>query len=527
MKKLWGIACLLLLFGCTDVNKEPSEMENEPDKSQEESSKYQEEFEIALNLIEQNKLYEAMDILTVLKEEISSKDDVNLLNKVETELANLHKTIATDQRENKQLADIFVQLFKSYGVIPSNHKYHDRKGDLYVGIVYADLIDFNNDGKKELYTLFKSSTYMKYGPSHRANNGYIEEIWGIGENEEQKLLWNQFYPYDSTEISGLSISFNLLENGTTVLKHLTNNSSFSNTKFYALRDHSFSMIDEFNIKTGEHNEYQLNGESVDLVTFNEKLSQYNNSSETDIINSDSGTIEFGISLANPFNQIEVVMEELSSTIHPTPNNEQNIIEDKSIFATTKEYRNFGHIDVRDSSTYTTMIDSLILDGIVKSDAEQFEPFGAGYKEETIINAVKTYFGVTIVPTNLGLPSELSGHYWLHYVNNGFYLPASDFYRQQEIATPETITQLADDLFYVKTNNFKFNLMEHFMNTEIQLNINEYLDVPMNDWPEHTQPFLTKDLPVYLILKKMDNRYQLLYKSYLNLTDEELVEFANQ
>ena len=66
-----------------------------------------------------------------------------------------------------------------------------------------------------------------------------------------------------------------------------------------------------------------------------------------------------------------------------------------------------------------------------------------------------------------------------------------------------------------------------MNTEIQLNINEYLDVPLNDWPEHMQPFLTKDLPVYLILKKINNRYQLLYKSYLNLTDEELVEFANQ
>ncbi len=463
MKKLWIIACLLLLVGCTDLNQQGEKSNNEPHE---------------------------------LQEEISKVEEIQ---------------ITPNPKENQQLANVLIQLYKTYGVISSNHEYHDRKGDLVVGLVFADLIDFNKDGQKELYVLFKSGYLMKDGFSHRTNNGYIEEVWGIGV-DEPILLWNQHYTFDSNESSDLSVSMILLSDGTAVLKHSTKQAKFSNTNLYSLQDHKFSLADEFSIQKEKKNEYKVNGVSVDIQGYTERLDKYDGI-EKFIIRSDAGKKEFGFSLSDPSAQIILVMDVLSVSNNHTLLEDDEISKPDEIISSIKDYRNFGNIDVRDPSTYTTMIDSLILNGVVVSDAEQYDYFGIGFKEETIIDAVKTYFDVDLIPSSLGLPSELTGYHWLHYVNNGFYLPASDYYPQEVITAPEKIVQLSDNLYYAKVNNFNFNTMDHSFNTEIQFKITEFYDVPINEWPEHTHPYLTKALPTYLILKKVDNQYQLLYKMY--------------
>src|SRR5690606_26811798 len=88
-----------------------------------------------------------------------------------------------------------------------------------LGIVYADLIDFNNDGRSELYVLFRSSDYASDELSHRNQRGYIEEVWGV-QGKESILLKQGMYDYeDVSYASDLALSFITLEDGTVAIRH--------------------------------------------------------------------------------------------------------------------------------------------------------------------------------------------------------------------------------------------------------------------------------------------------------------------
>ncbi|MFP3919116.1 hypothetical protein U5N28_15030, partial [Lysinibacillus telephonicus] len=154
------LVLLFVLFRCSDNSK------------QEETLQFNQQFDEAIELMNQNEFQSAKGILTELEETLSSSKEHNdLLKNVQTELHNVEDLIA----QNKQLATILLDIYENYGVVSPNHSYHESEYS--TGVVYTELIDFNNDEKKELYILFKSNDYQKDEIEHRNQNGYIEEVW--------------------------------------------------------------------------------------------------------------------------------------------------------------------------------------------------------------------------------------------------------------------------------------------------------------------------------------------------------------
>ncbi|PYF08913.1 hypothetical protein [Ureibacillus chungkukjangi] len=399
-------------------------------------------------------------------------------------------TNTEQQQANKKLSETLTNLYRKYGVIHPNHKYEEKLGDLYVGIVYSQLIDFDNDGQVELYILMKSSQYMNEDLEHRNEAGYVEEIWGITE-QEAKLIDNNFYSYyeDAAEMS-----FIALTDGTTAIMR----SNPQDKQFFTLQNQQFSVSD------GE-----LVGE------------------ETPIINQENGQKQFAIDLSEPISSIQIVMNQLSKGMNTAFDAETEALTPE-IEAAIRQFINFGDINSLDSTMYESMIEALIFNQKIESDQDPIENYGAGFSEQLIKDAMKKYYSVDFKPEDLEARNpDSTDFHWLEYEDGVFYLVASEYYMDINLPTTEKIVKLSDALYFIKIQSTEFKALQYSMDTGDYFDYTEYIDVPFNEWPEPTQNYLQKNIPSYQILKESAGDYQLLYQSYNNLTVAELEAFLKQ
>ncbi|WP_346235364.1 hypothetical protein MKY04_04170 [Lysinibacillus telephonicus] len=506
------LVLLFVLFGCNDNSK------------QEETLQFNQQFDEAIELINQNEFQSAKGILTELEETLSSSKEHNdLLKNVQTELHNVEDQIA----QNKQLALILLDIYENYGVVSPNHGYHES--EYTTGVVYTELIDFNNDAKKELYILFKSNDYQTDEMEHRNQNGYIEEVWGASESDPS-LLWDAFYTIDSSTASDLAVTLVKLKNNTTAIKHSSDMTrqgiEYSHNLFFTLQDKTISLTDEFYYALNNNFEednffYGVNGDTVDQQTYEKAFDTYAGE-EQPIIKSSIGTKEFAMDLS-PISSLENVINTLTTDMGDFANGKEATMTPELEQAIT-DYSYFGNIDKRDTLTYESMIAYVILHNIVESDAPG--EYGAGYTEQTVKNAVKEYFNVDLDPSSLDLPSEfdLENWNWMYYKDGIFQVAASDFYDDVVIRNIEKIVQVTDDLLFAKVNDLNFDYMNHSLNTNLDFDYNPYINKPIEQWPDHAQPYLKRELPTYLLLHQNNNRYQLYYHGNKVITSEEIEEF---
>ena len=423
---------------------------------------------------------EQQEIIEDVKEPIEQEDELN--EQVEV---NIEQQIA-----NKQLSEVLTNLYRKYGIIQANHQYDEQKGNLYVGIIYSQLLDFDNDGQKELYVLMKSSEYMNEKLKHRNASGYVEEIWGIKE-QEPELIWNNFYSYYMDAPDSSFVPFN---NGSTAIMI----SEDTKKQFYTLKNQQFAVTD------------------ADLI-----------GEETAIIGTKDGKKHFAIDLSSPISSVQDVMIELSKDMN-TSLQAESIDLTPEIDAAIQQYISFGDINSLNSSMYEAMIEALILNRKIEGDQEPIENFGAGFSEQLIRDAMKKYYGVEFSINDIEIrdPDSTEFH-WLNYVNGVFYLVASEYYTNIILPTAEKIVKISDDLYFVKIQSTEFKALQYSMDTGEYLDYKEYIDIPFNEWPEPAQNYLQKNIPTYQILKESDGQYQLLYQSYNNLTQAELEPFLKQ
>ncbi|WP_404427011.1 hypothetical protein LG296_12740 [Ureibacillus chungkukjangi] len=394
------------------------------------------------------------------------------------------------QQANKKLSETLTNLYRKYGVIHPNHKYEEKLGDLYVGIVYSQLIDFDNDGQEELYILMKSSQYMNEELEHRNEAGYVEEIWGITD-QEAKLIANNFYSYYE---DAPDMSFVALTDGSTAIKRYDS----QKIQFSTMQNQQFTVSDS-----------ELNGE------------------ETPIINKENGQKQFAIDLSEPISSIQIVMNELSKYMNTAFDAETEALTPE-IDTAIRQFINFGDINSLDSTMYESMIEALIFNQKIESDQDPIENYGAGFSEQLIKDAMKKYYSVDFKPDDLEARNpDSTDFHWLEYKDGVFYLVASEYYMDINLPTTEKIVKLSDDLYFIKIQSTEFKALQYSMDTGDYFDYTEYIDVPFNEWPEPTHNYLQKNIPSYQILKETAGQYQLLYQSYNNLTVAELEAFLKQ
>lgn len=520
MKK-FTILCfsILTLWGCTDTT----------DLQQEQFTQYTESYEEAMELVVQNEWQSAKTILIDLEKSLNSLETASpLLEDVKNELAKVEDQLSVQQVNNQQLANVITDLYSRYGIVPENHEYHAR-GELLMGLVYSDLIDFNQDGQDELYVLFKSSEYMNDELERRNQNGYIEEVWGVSDGKAE-LLWDSFYTIDESVASDLSVSLITLNDGTTAIKHSSEMTKqgieFAHHQFYTLQEHEISLAHDFyytknlNVET-EKPYYEVNTKEVDQQKYTKEFQSYNGN-ELPLIQSNIGEKSFGIDLTNPMATIETVVTNLTKDASETLFSNEEISLDKKGEHFIQQFNNVGKIDKRESTTYETMIAYILFNNILEANVPG--EYGEGYREKSVLKAVKDYFNVDVNPNRLNIPTELDPTHWMYLQNDAFYLAPSGYYNPKVIRNVEKVVKVKETLYYVQVQDYNFNSMEHNLNTGIDFNFEKYKKLPLEQWPAHTKPYIEKELPTYMLLNYDGDQYQLYYQGHLTLFDGEIEGF---
>lgn len=434
-------------------------------------------------------------------------------------------------KEQQQLAKVLIELVETYGMIHPNIEFHEPLGDLAFGVIFADLIDFDNDGQKELYVLFRSSEYANDSYEHRNQRGYIEEVWGISK-EEPVLLRNAMYDYDDQSLaSDLTLSFVTLQDGTVAIKHFHVKMSqgiqrWADT-FYTLNENSFTKT-EFEHLSGNSDEnipeqFFINNETTDEENFVKEMKKFAGE-ERFIFQSSAGTKEFSIDLSDPLKTISEIVNTL------TEQNNKALIDNEQVSITSELqnafnfYRDFRKIDVRDEDLHPTMLYELIFNGLIEKDAPGQGFYSTAFTKDTLRKAMKKYYNLDVDPSSFGLPKDFSTMELLVYENDVLYIIDSSFYDDYQLVyIPEKVVQVSDDLYYGKVQVKAFDYWA-FHEAHTDVDYTEFWDLPLDMWPDITKAYLEDQLPSYLLMKKNGNAFQLLYQGKYNLLDEELKEF---
>ncbi|MEO4054492.1 hypothetical protein [Solibacillus sp. CAU 1738] len=187
---------------------------------------------------------------------------------------------------------------------------------------------------------------------------------------------------------------------------------------------------------------------------------------------------------------------------------------------------FRSIDIRNSKTYTSLATSLILYGLVENDAPYYSYF-VGFKEDSIVEEMKNRFNITLSAADMNLPepSEDDPSNFFTYKDGVFYIPPSDYYRDEVFRHIEQVVKVSDSVYYARLHDIRFDSLNYTTGIDDwNFDSSKYANAAIEDWPEETKPFLTQALPMYAVVKIVDGEAKLLYQGYLDLTDEELESF---
>lgn len=505
--------------------------------------KIKHEYETQLNevksLASDNLLLPALEILLDLENTLVEEGDEDLLLDLELEIEYIESLIEEEFKVDPQLAKVLIDIADNYGFIREDIRFHDPLDDFTVGIIYARLIDFNNDGQDELYVLFRSSQYADDDYIHRSAQGYIEEVWGAGISNPI-LLRHEVYPYDDESLaSDLTLSFVEHDDGTVSIKHRTEKTTHGvqswTYRYFSLTDDFYKdsldpYFDEkvFYYHTGNEYEdwpaqYFIDDIEVDEQTFDQELG-LREGNEIMIFESSDGWKEFSIYTSESFNDVRDIVSELTAY-----NNTDYYLFDfvsltpelEKAFAT---YKNFRNVDVRDDLLYPSMLYDLIRNGLLKEDAEGIDYYSTAFTKKNIQETMKKYYDLDDIESLFfQFPIEFSDdNPTFVYKNETLYLIATDFYDQyQYIYTPEKVIELPGG-YYAKVDVKAFDFWA-FHEVHPDIDFSEFWDQPLEDWPAIAEPFIYEELPYYLVLKTDGDHLKLLYQGKYNLTDDEVWE----
>ena len=457
-----------------------------------------------------------------------TEEDVAQTPDANTEEIEQQEEQPTVSNSQQQLGAVLEQIAQRLGTMPNNTSYYSHG----FGLVHADLIDLDQDGQNEMYVLLKGSPYFEEGLSHRNQGSYIFEIWAANDKaEEAQLLFNEAINLESSYASDLSISFVKSNDGELFVKsnhfQISEGTNYDESTYYAYRNGTFSRVLESYQAYGEIDEQRLDTAQVDLQTFEAKMKEYEGE-EIFVVESSAGEKTFGFDTANISGQIGDVFTALTEGFNTllTDGEDASSEDFEQIQTGMKDYTFYRTMDKRDASTYTSVINGLILYRKVEQDGGNLDYF-AGYTEAQIAEKMKQLFDIDLDATKLSLPSpnNPSQKELLHYENGVFYMPPTDGYGDFTMRDVTAAKKVADNTYLVTFTDAFFDLMGyHDANDESQFDPSKFKNTPITEWPEDTQEFITTGIPSYAVVKLVDGIMQLHYMGYRNLTEQELKSF---
>ncbi|WP_332648717.1 hypothetical protein [Lysinibacillus sp. 54212] len=421
-----------------------------------------------------------------------------------------------EQKRNRQLSAVLERVAVDYGIMrkdPVNITYE-------FGLVYADLIDLNEDGQDELYVVLNSGANFDEELTHRNQDGYIVEIWAANEQQaEAELLHNEVIRHDSSDTS---LAFVKTTHGDIFLKNHVQGKNNETTTYYAYRDEGWEVVLEASISGGTL--HRIDGVDVDLAQFEGEMKEFQGE-EFHIVKGDEG---LAVDMSNIAEHIGGVFSALTKDSHAILADGEDAPDD--VFAKIEkamgEHSDYRKMDKRDRETYERTIVHLILRGKLTYDG-QLENQIPSITESQVVQKMKELFDIELDRAAMNLPpqEDLDVMDMLRYEEGVFYLPISEFYSDTIIRDVGAAKRFEEDLYLVTFQDHFISVMEYTISTnDYDFNPETYKTTSVSEWPEKTQPFIKEGIPSYAVVKVTDEGVKLYYMGYVNLSEEELRSF---
>ena len=442
-------------------------------------------------------------------------------NTVEKPGKQLNK--AEIEKAQKQIADAFperlTELAKTYGFLFDEIDFYEA--DFEIGIAYATLVDFNDDGVEELITLHKGGEFFDTPYQHRLTDDYVLEIFG-SDLKEPKEIHIQNIPVQDND--DLSLGLVSLKDGTTAYYERTvqkeQGTKVETTIYYAM-EHAGSFNQKtFTATQSKEKTFKIDDKEVDEATYKQELAKYDGKDKP-IIQSESGQSSFAFQETSSGQMVADILAHFDQqTKEIVAAGEE--VEASTIQEAIEKIIDLPSLDINNPSEMEQRLTYIIFYQGFDPDRPSFDIF-AGVSEEQIADKYHKLFGVPLDIKDAALPTPSADEFpIIAYEDGVFYILPTDYYGATVIRTIKRATKLPSDLYYVEVRDLEFHdyiytLVEGYEQTKVD----EFLDRPYEEWPKEMRAYTKSNIPRYIVLKMVDDALTFRHIGYKPLALEQI------
>lgn len=398
-----------------------------------------------------------------------------------------------------QYYNVLSEAVDKLGFAPETSVYDEETYE--TGVYYAELIDFDGDGFEELYVLMKNDGKPRSTYAHRNVANYVHEVWA-GNKEGDTPVLSFSYEIDAMQCSACDLSVTIVEDEDrsfiSQFRHKTSQGYVYNEETFYTKSESSSHFEEKTIIQASEGD-SIDGVAVEKAQLESELAKFTGERKPIII-SEGGFKKYGfVQMGEPV--IEPLLNKLSGTEADGKKLEGKMTEEVKAFLTDIHTKN---LDVLDNFTYDTLVFNTIINTDIPYDLNE-ENYTLVYNRADVEAAIEQQFGVKV---------DLSkGHYahpseqmkaMLTYADDKFYMSATDFYSAETKRNFDEVTEVKENVYYVKMIDHEFDSMGY---GDFDI---DFQNTPIESMPAAAEPYLTKNIKRYAVVKIVDGEPKLQY-----------------
>ena len=446
-------------------------------------------------------------------------DDLDHDADIEKLKTEAHKMATTTLRD----------LIDTYGYAKDFAEFYANKYE--TGVIYAELIDFNQDGVDELFVLLKGSSYIPSELAHRETDNYSIEIWGQN-GDSYAPFYSRNVKMDNCSACDLSVGLIEFKDGTYGY-YESSAQTAQGTSVSEETIHFVSSILEFEktVFTATQNSngekhYKIDGETIAEEAFATQRELYNGNAKP-IIESLLGEKSFAFEgdssagiIGNLFDKVAYVFDDVSEI--------GSEVEPSTVQTAAERVVQIENLQLDHPEFAEQAITYAILYEDVEADLPPYEFFSV-VSEETIAAKVEEVFGVALDTSNLSFPkpSEDITNHIVAYEDGAFYIVPTDFSRKNVVRTVEKAWAVTDDTYYIVVSDIEFDAMGYYTVAEDgHGDINQFIKKPLEEWSNEARKWAVSDVRRYLVVKMVDGRPTFKYIGSYPLSIEEIQRLSS-
>lgn len=385
-----------------------------------------------------------------------------------------------------------------------------------IGLLHAELLDFNQDGFDELYIVYKDADYKG------GINGYVQEVWSTTDAAQpaKQLVKKQlqFHEEYEADIVPNGIGYVTLADGQIALREtamdLIGQMPHEDHALFTLQNGQFELYERYTLNALDNWTYEKSGSEITEEEYETSLDALATNTTWIIEDSLGPDLIYPMNMVEEMNELNTLQQQLTDTL------QAELVAVASVFAQADEqqlqailekYSYLRKLDMT-KDTARSLAVYYIFTNQLKST--QNEEYLLVYDVAQIIEKAKDEFGVALVANDFDVmntpPNES-----LYYEEGQIVSSIFDGFSFEEQNELKRAKLLRDGVYYVEYENISIDIYGDFL-TE------QDLQTPITQWSSDKLQAVTNHGLQYVVVNLEEGN--LLYKSSKPLYEDELAKF---